>query len=186
MALSSRRSDFDLNKTVWTGTSADRLALVVADLEKGAQFDQDDGNSYKLYGSSWYQIETTGLQMVADQSIGAIRNPLSTTESYLPVREECNLTICDGTGAVTIGGGVANDTHLMSITIPHGVAAITATIAGFEDSAGNATNIVITGNATATDPSDRTVDFKGAINSKGALTVTDSVGDKVIVLWKAV
>jgi len=40
------------------------------------------------------------------------RNASSATDSYVAVRQEANASIISKTTAVTIGGGVANDTHL--------------------------------------------------------------------------
>ena len=132
----------------------------------------------------WEDIKSTnGALGVADQTIGAgARNPASTTESYLVVREECNLSVISKTTAVTIGGGVANDTHLMGLQI---TAALTGTcvITGFADSDGTAQSITLPAATPA-----GFIDFKGAINSAGALTLTCStVGDDnlVSVLWKA-
>lgn len=121
---------------------------------------------------------------VANQSIGAgARNPSSTTTSYLVVREECNCTVIDVQTAVTIGGGVANDTHLMGVMIN---AALTGTcvITGFFGSDGT-TPVSIT--LPAATPAGF-IDFKGSINAAGALTVTCSnVADdnNVQILWKA-
>ena len=129
------------------------------------------------------QKGTNGAAHVADQAIGAgARNPSSTTESYLVVREECNLSVISKTTAVTIGGGVANDTHLMGLQI---TAALTGTcvITGFADSDGTAQNITLPAATPA-----GFIDFKGSVNSAGALTVTCSNASDdnlVSVLWKA-
>lgn len=108
------------------------------------------------------------------------RNPSSLTNSYMVMREEANLTIISVTTAVIIGGGNANDTHLLGV---HITAALTGTIviAGFADEAGNPKSITI----PAATVGNR--DFKGAINSAGALTVTVSNAaddDKVAILWR--
>lgn len=166
------------------GTNAERLTLSLVDLETGTEFDETDtGNTYKVYGSIWYQTKSAGENMVSNQSIGAgARNPTSTTQSYVVVREECNLTIVDIQTAITIGGGVANDTHLMGLMINVALTG-TCVITGFEGSAGTAISITIPAATPA-----GFIDFKGAINSKGALTVTCSnVADDndVQVLWKA-
>ena len=121
---------------------------------------------------------------VATQLAGE-RNVDSATNSYKVMRNECNVTICDGTGAVDIGGGATGDVHLLGITILLNVAAATATIAGFIKDSGSATaagSIVLTGSTTA----DLHFPFYGAINSAAALTVTGSVDEKVIVYWRPV
>lgn len=76
-------------------------------------------------------------------------------------------------------GGVANDTVLVAILIHGGAGPPTATVAGFQDETGTAQSMVFSGNAT-TD----TYIPVGAINDKGALTVTGSVADKVVVLTR--
>ena len=172
------------SETVITGTSAERLALDVSGLEFGTTFKESDtGNEYELYGATWYQVTADGSIKTSNQSIGAgARNPSSTTESYLVVREECNLTIIDIQTAVTIGGGVANDTHLMGVMINVALTG-TCVITGFEGSAGTAISITLPAATPA-----GFIDFKGAINSIGALTVTCSnVADDndVQILWKA-
>jgi len=122
-----------------------------------------------------------------DTLIAGERNTSSATASYLAVRQECNVTICDGTSAVPIGGGAAGDTHLMGILVlADAGGARTATIAGFtkKTDAGveAAGSIVITGTTSV----DVYVDFKGAINDQAALTVTASADEKVVVFWRAV
>ncbi|HFD86854.1 MAG TPA: hypothetical protein ENJ35_04165 [Gammaproteobacteria bacterium] len=134
-------------------------------------------------GTEWLQKSTNGAVLVADQSIGAgARNPSSTTKSYLVTREECSLTIVDVQTAITIGGGVANDTHLMGVIINVALTG-TCVITGFEGSAGTAISITIPAATPA-----GFIDFKAAINSKGPLTVTCSNAsddNNVQILWKA-
>lgn len=126
---------------------------------------------------------TDGSQHVAEQgNITGLRNPSSETNAYLPVRQECNLSIISKTTAVTIGGGAANDTHLMGIYI-HTALTGTLAITGFADSDAAAQTFTIPAGAVGE------FDFKGAINSAGALTMTASnAGDdnKVAVLWRPV
>lgn len=90
------------------------------------------------------------------------------------------LSVISKTTAVTIGGGVANDTHLLGLFI---TAALTGTcvITGFADSDGNAQSITLPAATVA-----GFKDFRGALNAAGALTVTCSnAGDDnlVSVLW---
>jgi len=130
------------------------------------------------------QDYSDGNKHVLNKSIGAgARNPTTSTVSYIVTREECNLTIIDIQTTVTIGGGVANDTHLMGIQINVALTG-TCVITGFEGSAGTAISITLPAATTA-----GFIDFKGAINSKGALTVTCSnVADdnNVQVLWRPI
>lgn len=114
--------------------------------------------------------------------IAGERNTSSATNGYLVVRNETNLSVISKTSAVTIGAGAANDTHLIGIRI---LAALTGTcvIAGFADSDGTAQSITIPA-ASVGD-----FDFRGAINSAGALTVTCSTAaddNLVCVMWRPV
>jgi hypothetical protein len=115
-------------------------------------------------------------------NITGLRNPSSSTNAYLPVRQECNLSIISKTTAVTIGGGAANDTHLMGLYI-HTALTGTCAITGFADSDAAAQTFTIPAGAVGE------FDFKGSINSAGALTITCSnAGDdnKVAVFWRPV
>lgn len=112
----------------------------------------------------------------------AIRNPSSATNAYIPVRQECNLAVISKTTAVTIGGGAAGDTHLMGIMI-HTALTGTCAITGFADSDGTAQTYTLPAGAVGY------FDFKGAINSAGALTITCSNASDdnlVAVLWRPV
>ncbi|HHS83705.1 MAG TPA: hypothetical protein ENK38_02110 [Gammaproteobacteria bacterium] len=170
---------------VYEGVVGERL---LKDYPPNTVFKESDGSVYlkKQDGTTavdWVTLVTSGAGLVADQSIGAgARNPSSTKESYLVTREECNLTIVDVQTAITIGGGVANDTHLMGVMINVALTG-TCVIAGFEGSAGTAISITIPAATPA-----GFIDFKAAINSKGPLTVTCSNAsddNNVQILWKA-
>ncbi len=123
------------------------------------------------------------IRATAEQAnIVGTRNPSSATNAYVPVRQECNLTIIRTTAARTIGAGAANDTHLMGVFI-HTALTGTCAIAGFVDSAGAAQTYTIPAGFVGQ------VDFKGALNSAGALTFTCSNAaddNKVAVLWRPV
>lgn len=117
------------------------------------------------------QANTTGL-----------RNPSSSTNAYVPVRQECNLSIISKQTAVTIGGGAANDTHLMGLLI-HTALTGTCAITGFADSDGTAQTYTLPAGSVGYK------DFLGAINSAGALTITCSNASDdnlVAVLWRPV
>jgi len=81
------------------------------------------------------------------------------------------------TGGVIGGaGGVANDSILTYVYIPQATTAITLTVAGFQDEAGNAVSLVFEGDTT------QDMEFHPHIvNSKGAMTLTASVASKVLV-----
>lgn len=118
-----------------------------------------------------------------ENPIAGERNPDSLTNSYLVVRKEANLSIISKTTTVTIGGGAANDTHLIGLMIS---AALTGTcvITGFADSDGAAQTYTL---PAATPAGFK--DFYGALNSAGALTITcANVADDnlVAVLWRPV
>jgi len=102
------------------------------------------------------------------------------TKSYTAVRVEAKVAIISKTTAVTIGGGAANDTHLIAILITKALTG-TCVVTGFADSDGTAKSLTF----PAATPAQR-VEFYGALNAAGALTVTCSnVGedDNVAVLW---
>lgn len=104
----------------------------------------------------------------------------SATNSYLVVRQEATATIITGTTAVTLGGGMPGDTHLMMLHI-HTALTGTCVIEGFRDPAGNAETYILPAATIGK------IDFMGAINDAGALAVTCSnAGDnkKVIAMWR--
>ena len=108
------------------------------------------------------------------------RNASSATDSYVAVRQEANASIISKTTAVTIGGGVANDTHLMGLMI-HTALTGTCAITGFADSDGVAQTYTLPAGSVGYK------DFLGAINSAGALTITCSNASDdnlVMVLWR--
>lgn len=108
------------------------------------------------------------------------RNASSATDSYLAVRQEANASIISKTTAVMIGGGVANDTHLMGLMI-HTALTGTCAITGFADSDGVAQTYTLPAGSVGYK------DFLGAINSAGALTITCSNASDdnlVMVLWR--
>lgn len=108
------------------------------------------------------------------------RNASSATTSYLVVRQEATATIITGTTAVTLGGGMPGDTHLMMLHI-HTALTGTCVIEGFRDPAGNAETYILPAATIGK------IDFMGAINDSGALAVTCSnAGDnkKVIAMWR--
>lgn len=126
---------------------------------------------------------TNGAAHIAEQNnIAGLRNPSSQTSWYLPVRQECNLSIISKTTAVTIGAGAANDTHLMGLLI-HTALTGTCAITGFADSDGTAQTYTLPAGSVGFK------DFLGAINSAGALTITCSNASDdnlVAVLWRPV
>lgn len=134
-----------------------------------------------------YALDEDGnlIRATAEQgNIAGLRNPSSPTNAYIPVRQECNLSIISKTTAVTIplGAGAANNVHLMGIYI-HTALAGTLAIAGFADSDGTPQTFTIPAGAVGE------FDFKGAINAAGALTMTASNAaddNKIAVLWRPV
>lgn len=104
----------------------------------------------------------------------------SLTESYIVVRQEANATVISTTAAVTLGGGVANDSHLMGLHI-HTALTGTCVITGLVDETGAAKSYTIP--AATIGP----INFFGVKNAAGALTITCSNGaddDKVIAFWR--
>ena len=116
-----------------------------------------------------------------DAMAGERRND-SATLSYKVTRQEANLSIISKTTTVTIGGGVAGDTHLMGLLI-HTALTGTCVITGFADSDGVAQSYTLPVGSVGYK------DFLGAINSAGALTLTCSNASDdnlVAVLWRPV
>ena len=107
------------------------------------------------------------------------RRSESLTESYQVVRQSGIFRVISAQTAQTIGGGRANDTHLMRIIVN---AALTGTcvISGFLDTAGVAQDYTIPAAFVGS------IDFGGALNEASALTITCSNAaddNKVAVLW---
>jgi hypothetical protein len=108
------------------------------------------------------------------------RRSESLTESYQVVRQEANATVISTTSAVTLGDGVANDSHLMGLHI-HTALAGTCVIAGFADETGAAKSITLPAGTVGP------VNYYGAKNAAGALTITCSTAgddDKVTAFWR--
>jgi hypothetical protein len=129
------------------------------------------------------QIGGTLYRTPTSPDVGAgDRNSSSAVNSYKVVRQECNCSIISKTTTVTIGGGVANDTHLMGLLI-HTALTGTCVITGFADSDGTAQTYTLPVGSVGYK------DFLGAINSAGALTITCSNAaddNLVMVLWRPV
>lgn len=120
------------------------------------------------------------LDMTLNTTLAGERNTSSETTSYLAVRQEANASIISKTTAVTVGGGVANDTHLMGLLI-HTALTGTCAITGFADSDGAAQTYTLPAGSVGYK------DFLGALNSAGALTITCSNASDdnlVMVLWR--
>lgn len=126
------------------------------------------------------QAFTSGAAHTLEQGlIAGERNVDSLTGSHLVIKDRCNLSIISKTTVVTIGAGAANDTYLLGIEI---VAALTGTlvITGFADSDGAAQSYTYPAGSVGFK------DWKGAINSAGAITMTASnaADDNLVrVMW---
>lgn len=157
------------------------------------------GDYVSIQGQSTTQTTTAGgkplaepikstsnnLHVAEQGNITGLRNPSSGTNAYLATYRPANVTILDGTSAVTIGGGAANDTHLLGVLIPKNAGPATCTLTGFgKATSGTGTytakDIVLTGSTA----DDRYYDFGGAINNVAALTATGSVDEIVVVFWR--
>lgn len=122
------------------------------------------------------------LHTLEQGNVAGLRNPSSLTNAYLIARPEANLSIISKTTAVTIGGGAANDTHLIGLHISTALTG-TCAIAGFADSDGTAQTYTLPAGSVGFK------DFFGAINSAGALTITcsNAADDNLVaVLWRPV
>lgn len=113
-------------------------------------------------------------------NVTGLRNPSSSTSAYIPIRNEANATIIAVQTAVQLGGGAANDSHLIGLHI-HTALTGTCVVSGMADSAGAVASYTIPASTVGHIP------FYGAKNSAGALTVTCSnAGDasKVVAFWR--
>ena len=127
-----------------------------------------------------WDVVSQAIKVTLATTIAGERNASSATDSYLAVRQESNASIISKTTAVTIGGGVANDTHLMGLMI-HTALTGTCAITGFADSDGVAQTYTLPAGSVGYK------DFLGAINSAGALTITCSNASDdnlVMALWR--
>lgn len=111
-----------------------------------------------------------------------------TTQAQRAMKADVKSRIIDGTGAVTIGA--QNNIALLGITIIAAAAAVTATVAGFYKWDGTtlaAANIVFTGpDSDIAGEIDAYFDMGGGVNEAGALIVTASVDEKVVVHYREV
>jgi len=127
-----------------------------------------------------WDVVSQAMKVTLATTLAGERNASSATDSYVAVRQEANASIISKTTAVTIGGGVANDTHLMGLMI-HTALTGTCAITGFADSDGVAQTYTLPAGSVGYK------DFLGAINSAGALTITCSNASDdnlVMVLWR--
>lgn len=142
-------------------------------------FETDTSREYWATESGWI---SAAIPVDLYGRIAGETNPDSATNAYLITRKQSNVTIISTTAAVTIGGGAANDTHLLRVHI-HTALAGTCVIAGFRDETGAAKSYTLPVGSVGT------IDFEGALNAAGALTVTCSTAgddDKVMVFWRPV
>ena len=112
------------------------------------------------------------------------RNVESANESYIDTRRVSKRTIITAAGPTAIGGSIgANDVHLRAIFVQQALVG-TVTIAGFQDQAGAAQNIVLPVGFVGR------YDMDDSINDKGQLTVTLSsstdytTNKSVSILWR--
>lgn len=135
---------------------------------------QSNGNHVKLGGIG------SAAEVFIDSLQAGERNASSATTGYRVVRQEANASVISKTAAVTIGGGVAGDTHLMGLLI-HTALTGTCAITGFADTDGTAQTYTLPVGSVGYK------DFLGAINSAGGLTITCSNAaddNLVLVLWR--
>lgn len=138
---------------------------------------QSDGSDIRQGGVGDRAKTSTTL----DALIAGERLQDSATKSYLAIRNEADVAIISKTTAVTIGGGSANDTHLLGVLITTALTG-TCVITGFADSDGAAQSYTLPAATTA-----GFKDFLGAKNSAGALTFTCSNASDdnlVMVFWR--
>lgn len=159
------------------------LLLSALCLSDGSYAGYAEGNAFTSGNTNGTPDPDSYGQVTVDKNVflhAGERNQDSATTSYLVVRQEATATIITGTTAVTLGGGMPGDTHLMMLHI-HTALTGTCVIEGFRDPAGNAETYILPAATIGK------IDFMGAINDSGALAVTCSnAGDnkKVIAMWR--
>lgn len=147
-------------------------ATVPAYAANDLTLDQGDGTFQKLGGIG------PAARTVLDSLLACERLQDQASKGHCVIVDATHLTIISTTSAVTIGGGVANDTYLKRI----GTTAATAgacVVTGFADSTGAAKSLTFPLGFTGKE-------FGAARNSAGALTITCSDAgddDKVYVEW---
>jgi len=96
--------------------------------------------------------------------------------------KELNATVVEQTTALTLGDAAAKKAALYGFSILLNGTAVTLQVAGFKDEDGDAKTLTFTGSTTV----DTHVSFggNGLVADAGALIVTASVADKVIVHWR--
>lgn len=103
---------------------------------------------------------------------------LSTINDPRLLHSTSAVSVASGQIVQTAGTGVANDTLLYSVLILKNAGPATLTIAGFRGEDGTARNIVLTGSSTV----DTLYNFGcGLRNTGGAMTLTASVADSILV-----
>ena len=127
---------------------------------------------------------TSAVNIVNREKIAGETNEDSAANAYLKTYTPTNVTVVEQTSALTIGAGAAGDTHLLGLLLILNAGPATVAVTGWEDEDGDAKTITFTGSTTA----DVYIDWAGLglINSKAAYTVTATVADTVLVLWRAV
>ena len=143
-----------------------------------------NGSIDQWSGDSWVNISTDGKKHSLEQGIiGGGTNETDESNNHTKIRPVSNISIISKIAAVTIGGGLANDTNLIGLQIFNTLTG-TCVITGFADSDGTATSITIPAGTTA-----QKMNFHGAINAAGALTVTcsNAADDNLVaVMWRPV
>lgn len=135
------------------------------------------------YGLRISSVIREFLRLIAGET-----NIDSATNAYLKMFSPYNITCCDGTGAVSIGAGSANDTMLAGIYIEKNAGPGVVTVAGFGKATSStgtytAKNITIQGSTT--------LDVwwlppGGLINNVGAMTVTCTVDEIAWAIWRPI
>lgn len=121
----------------------------------------------KMSGDSQNIDENGAAEVSLKTLLACERLQDQASKGHCVIVDAANLAVISKTSAVTIGGGVANDTYLKRVIV---LAALTGTcvFTGFADSDGAAQSFTI----PAAFVGER--NFGGAKNSAGALTVTCS------------
>ena len=173
---------------MWMGASTDTKPT-------GARGDRlVETDTYKRYiytGATWLLesgFDANGGLLVSFASAPAnFVNPNSATAGFDRAFVDCNVTCCDGTSAVPIGGGATNDTVVLGAFIEKNAGPGVLTIAGFGKTTDGASYTA----KTMTIQGSTTLDVLwappgGLKNNVAACTATCTVDEIAWIFWRPI
>ena len=146
-----------------------------ASIYANARFTETDTSDEYIYsGTTWTKNVSSGARHSEPTQLANERN-VGTANQYGVGVDECTATVIDGTAAIAVSSGVpALVFGILIIT-----SANTATIVGLKDDDGVAKTVILTSSSVS-----QFFDLKG-MKVDATFTVTDAIGDDVVVFWRA-